>query len=198
MGEFLIVLVGGNPKKSSRAKPPPIDTSNGGIAVYESLDTEYNGIPLDYTYPTPSPTAKYDPENDTVYTYIPNKGGSNPSLNGKIEPMVNNDVIGMQRNIYHSIGPDTIQHYEFDSNGAGGNRSVTANGGASHNYHMLDSKAGTGDFTNGPVVYEDPTLPKFRVRLTDSHNTQFIKLTPMPLVVSKPYLHHHSVVDTVK
>ena len=166
-------LVGGRHKKSSRGKPPPIDTSNGGIAVYESLDTEYNGVPLDYTYPTPSPTVKYDPENDTVYTYIPNKAGSNPSLNGKIEPTVNN-VNGIQRNIYHSIGPDTIQHYEFDSNGgAGGNGNIAAvNGGGNHNYHMLEGEGIFADDANGPVVYEDPTLPKFRVSWTapTTHN----------------------------
>ena len=174
MVESTHALVGGSrPKKSPRAaKPPPIDTSNGGIAVYESLDTEYNGVPLDYTYPTPSPTAKYDPENDTVYTYIPtnNKGslaGSNPSLNGggrKIEPTVNNSNGIPQRNIYHSIGPDTIQHYEFDSNGVGsGVLGAFAGGGVGdspHNYHM----PGDFDQTEGPAVYEDPTLPKFRVR----------------------------------
>jgi hypothetical protein len=175
---------GGRPKKSSRAaKPPPIDTSNGGIAVYESLDAEYNGVPLDYTYPTPSPTAKYDPENDTMYTYIPtnNKAilvGSNPSLSqgggGKIEPMVNISNGIPQRNIYHSIGPDTIQHYEFDSNGVGigalgafgaGGGGILANGvrGGPPNYHMPGTTGGF-DQTEGPAVYEDPTLPKFRVR----------------------------------
>lgn len=124
---------------------------------------------MDYTYPTPSPTVKYDPENDTVYTYIPNNkaglGGSNPSLNsGKIEPMVNNSNGLPQRNIYHSIGPDTIQHYEFDSNGVGGN---LANGAGEnlHNYHLLDAKGDAADQFGGPAVYEDPTLPKFRVRL---------------------------------
>ena len=177
MVESTHALVGGHPKKSSRAKPPPIDTSNGGIAVYESLDAEYNGIPLDYTYPTPSPTVKYDPENDTVYTYIPNNkaslGGSNPSLNGgKIEPMVNNSNGIPQRNIYHSIGPDTIQHYEFDSNGGvGGCGGNLANGVGDnlHNYHMLDTKGDFDQTGGGPVVYEDPTLPKFRVRLGYLH-----------------------------
>ena len=168
MVESIHALVGGgHPKKSSRAKPPPIDTSNGGIAVYESLDAEYNGVPLDYTYPTPSPTAKYDPENDTVYTYIPSsKAGSNPSLNGvgKIEPMVNN--AHPQRNIYHSIGPDTIQHYEFDSNGIGGGGGGNLANGVGdnlHNYHMLGTKGYYFDQNEGPAVYEDPTLPKFRV-----------------------------------
>lgn len=94
-------------------------------------------------------------------------GGSNPSLNsGKIEPTVNNSNGIPQRNIYHSIGPDTIQHYEFDSNGGntGGN---LANGVGDnlHNYHMLDSKGDAADQFSGLVVYEDPTLPKFRVRL---------------------------------
>ena len=157
-------LVGGQPKKSSRAKPPPIDTSMGGIAVYESLDAEYNGIPLDYTYPTPSPTAKYDPENDTMYTYIPHKAASNSSLNGKVEPTVNN-TNRMQRNIYHSIGPDTIQHYEFDSNGgtkAGGD--IVANGFNNHHYHLLGNHGVSADQISGPAVYEDPTLPRFRVR----------------------------------
>lgn len=183
MVESTRALVGGHPKKPSRAKPPPIDTSNGGIAVYESLDAEYNGIPLDYTYPTPSPTVKYDPENDTVYTYIPNNkagmGGSNPSLNGgKIEPMVNISNGIPQRNIYHSIGPDTIQHYEFDSNGIGGG---AAGGGGNlangvgdnlHNYHLLDAKGDFDQTGGGSVVYEDPTLPKFRVRLGYLHCSQ--------------------------
>ena len=165
---------GGRRKKSSRPRLPPIDTSNTAAAVYESLDADYNGIPLDYTYPTPSPTVKYDPESDTAYTYIPHKGSA-PSSNGKIEPTVNN-VNGDQRNIYHSIGPDVVQHYEFDTNGGGGGLANGAipvnNGGMNHHYHCLEAQLNGQPTTNhhgdanGAVVYEYPTLPKFRVKST--------------------------------
>ena len=159
---------GGRPKKFARHKLPPIDASNSG--VYESLDAEYNGIPLDYTYPTPSPTAKYDPEKDTAYSYIPNNGSSRvPSLK-KVEPK-ESEKSKNPKNIYHSIGPDVVQHYEFENtNGVAGGAAiskgaVSGSNGTNHGYHYLTAESDIGDFGNGVVVYEDPTLPRFRVSI---------------------------------
>ena len=136
--------------------------------MYESLDVvEYNDIPLDYTYPTPSPTAKYDPERETAYTYIPNDGSTVPSLNEKTDPTLkSNGVNGNSRNIYHSIGPDALQHYEFENPnghtaGGGGGHVIRKGSEVGHDHHYLNTQFGN---SSGVVVYEDPTLPKFRVR----------------------------------
>ena len=155
--------IGGRPKKL-RHKPAPIDTANSG--VYESLDAEYN-IPLDYTYPTPSPTAKYDPEKDTAYSYITNNGNTTPSLSKKNETTVHNDSKN-PKNIYHSIGPDVVQHYEIEgTNGAaGGSNSVVKKMAAPQpdsSYHYLNAESDVNGFGGGAVVYEDPNLPRFRV-----------------------------------
>ena len=79
------------------------------------------------------------------------------------------------RNVYHLIGPDVVQHYEFENNngvaGGGGRDGVISkgalsrpNGNGTNNSYYLNTEFGSDA---GVVVYEDPTLPKFRVRALD-------------------------------
>ena len=104
-----------------------------------------------------------------------------PSLNGKIETTVNAAGNINQRNIYHSIGPDVVQHYEFDSNGGTAGSSMihkpavpgpSAMGSHSH-YQNTDNITADEFGNSNVVVYEDPTLPKFRVSVCDSHSALY-------------------------
>ena len=159
--------------KLGRSKLPPIDATNS--AVYESLDAQFNDIPLDYTYPTPSPTSKQDHGSESTYAYIPHNGSSVPSVNGKLETTAAN---GNQHNIYHSIGPDVVQHYEFDSNGGATGSSVihkaAAVSGPTSIINSSHYQNTSDEFGGQSVVYEDPTLPRFRVSVYTTWDCEWL------------------------
>lgn len=134
----------GKRKSRSTPLPPPIALDITETAMYESLDM---ADALDYTYPKPSPTSKQGPDAD-VYAYIPITrvtGGSN----------------GME-GAYHMVGPDHTQ--AIWSHNTGPPPIPARNNSNPHFYHLLE------DPDNGSILYEDPTLPTFRVRIVNSRS----------------------------
>ncbi len=89
----------GSKSKKSKPKPkaPPlvINASGADDSVYEAIGSEYEAVPagLDYTYPTPSPTVKYNPKTEEVFI----SDGKGPS--------------------YHAQGPDAGNHYDYCGSG---------------------------------------------------------------------------------
>ena len=137
-------------------KPPPIPIYSSDVinATYESLD---NGDPVDYTYPKASPTNLTNSSSNT-YTYIPISFGKDKF--GRSE-------ISDEDTLYHAVGPNVRGWTRTDVPGIGSTPLPTfsppvlsRNDGYEGLYYMLD-----GELKNLSVHYEDPTLPKFRVRM---------------------------------
>ena len=135
--------------KGKRQSPPaPLPTIALDItetAMYESLDNE---DPFDYTYPKPSPTSKQHPDS-SMYTYIPSHRDEGATGRGE--------------DLYHVVGPEHVQSSSRDQapppvplrNGSVNNGGNVID--SSGFYHLLEGG-------NGSILYEDPTLPAFRVR----------------------------------
>ena len=135
-------------------KPPPIPLDGHRVlsSTYESLD---NGDPLDYTYPQPSPTT-VSGSSPSHYTYIMN----NPEV-------ASQTFISDEDTLYHAVGPNTKQ---WTTTINPGSRSTSPpqpppvplrNGIRRGNFYNVMKM----EEENSSVQYEDPTLPKFRVRL---------------------------------
>jgi hypothetical protein len=123
--------------------------------MYESMDIE---DPLDYTYPQPSPTSKQHSEGAGMYTYIDTVDSEGESL-------------------YHIVGPNYEQGYDVapepppvpSRNNTTTNGAHVSNGGplGSNFYHLLENPE---DY-NTSLLYEDPTLPTFRVSMFTYYST---------------------------
>lgn len=128
-------------KHPYKPSPAPLDNLNLGTATYEILDT---GDSLDYTYPKP---------------YNPRPG--NAEVGRSAETTFSSD----EDKVYHAVGP-----YVGVTNNTM-NRStlpplhpppVPARNGTGHEviYHVLEEV-----LEESAMLYEEPTLPKFRVKL---------------------------------
>lgn len=126
-------------------------------ATYESVDKDYHGMVHDYTYPTPSPTA-----GDAKYTYITQKDSMKASNGHAVKGM-------LDANMYHAIGPDVgnnvydeMQYADPDE----GRRKFNfekKRRSPKHQYQTLDVGPSFGETDSIPVLYEDPTVSKYRV-----------------------------------
>ncbi len=83
-------------KQKPKAKPLVLNV-NGDNSVYDVIGGDYERIPpaLDYTYPTPSPTVKYNRKSEEVFI-SDGKGGA----------------------AYHDQGPDVGNVYDYCGNGS--------------------------------------------------------------------------------
>lgn len=140
-------------KKKSKPTPlpPSIALDITETAMYESMDIE---DPLDYTYPKPSPTSKQNPDAG-VYSYIP------AMSNGE----------GEGEGLYHMVGPNYEQSWQ---NAAPAPPPIPSRYNMVSNsnppepknfYHLLEDPAEY----NSSLLYEDPTLPMFRVSIIAIH-----------------------------
>ena len=146
-------------KKSVHYKPNSQSvTMNLGdsTVTYDSVDTAYTGMAHDYTYPTPSPTA-----SDAKYTYITQEDSTKASNGHAVKGM-------LDANMYHAVGPDVgcnvYDEMQYADPDEGGKRfGFDKRRSPKHQYQTLDVGPSFGEPEIVPVLYEDPTVSKYRV-----------------------------------